>query len=97
MLEGTSCAARIQAKNLFHGLTLATETERLWSEAMDWARPSINATATSFDSGMKSPFEMLHGRSCIMCSILATGATQSDQANQDRKPGRAVILLWTER
>ena len=63
ILEVTSRAARIQAKNLFHGVkTLPEDTERLWSEAMNWACWSVNATATAANAKMKSPFELYHGR-----------------------------------
>ena len=62
MIENASRAARIQAKHIFHNGHLPERMNHLWGESFNWACHALNMTATTANPGLKSPYEMFHGR-----------------------------------
>ena len=58
LVNDTSLAARIQSPVLYPG---APAYPSLWAEAASWACHVLNRTATTANSGDKSPYEMWYG------------------------------------
>ena len=59
IIQNAALAARIQAPILFPHVELPL-SETLWAEAVYWACEALNRTATTFNPGNKSPYEMWH-------------------------------------
>lgn len=62
MFEPTSRAARIQAKQIFHGGHLPAKTDHVLGRGLDCACDSLDMTATTANPEMKSPYELWFGR-----------------------------------
>ena len=59
IIQNAVLAARIQAPILFPHVELPP-SKILWAEAVHWAYEALNRTATTFNPGNKSPYEMWH-------------------------------------
>ena len=66
LINDAALAARIQAPVLYPG---APAYPSLWAEAVSWACPILNRTATTANSEDNSPYEMWYGLPPPTCEV----------------------------
>ncbi|CAN0482948.1 unnamed protein product, partial [Discosporangium mesarthrocarpum] len=58
LVEAAQMSARLHATELYSHVVCLPPHEQLWAEASHWAADALNRTATTYNPGNTSPYEM---------------------------------------